>query len=87
VLEYICSELAADVSREDLTPDFPLIDNGVLDSISTFKLADFLKEEYRIAIEDADMTYQNLRSLAAITALVEARLAAEGRPAQAASAG
>jgi acyl carrier protein len=78
VREYICADLAADVGREDLTPDFPLIDNGVLDSISTYRLAGFLAERFHVAIEDADMTYRNLQSLEAITAMVEAKLHAAG---------
>jgi acyl carrier protein len=87
VREYICVDLAADVSREDLTPDFPLIDSGVLDSISTYKLAAFLAERFHVAIEDADMTYRNLQSLEAIASMVEAKLAAAGPAVRRASTG
>jgi len=82
VREYICVDLGADVNRDDLTPEFPLIDSGVLDSISTYKLAGFLAERFHVAIEDADMTYRNLQSLEAIASMVEARLAAAGPVAQ-----
>jgi acyl carrier protein len=78
VREYICVELGAEVSREELTSDYPLIDNGVLDSISTYKLAGFLQERYQVVIEDADMTYRNLRSLEAIASLVESKRSAGG---------
>lgn len=85
VRDYICVDLAAEVGRDELTPDYPLIDRGVLDSISTFQLIGFLKEHYDIEIDDVEMTYQNLRSLAAIAGMVEGKLAARGGVAQAAS--
>lgn len=85
VRDYICVDLSAEVGRDELTPDYPLIDNGVLDSISTFQLIGFLKEHYDIEIDDVEMTYQNLRSLAAIAGMVEVKLAARGGVAQPAS--
>jgi acyl carrier protein len=85
VREYICVDLAAEVGRDDLTPDYPLIDSGVLDSISTFQLFGFLREHYEIDIDDVEMTYQNLQNLAAIAGMVEAKLAARGGVAQPAS--
>ena len=74
VRDHICREFAPEVSPDVLTVDFPLIEGGVLDSISIFQLATFLSDHYRVAIDDADLTYQNLRSLAAIAAMVETKL-------------
>jgi acyl carrier protein len=79
VRDYICTELVEGVPPGALTDDFALIDSGVLDSIAIFQLAGFLEAEYRVAIEDADMTYENLRSLAAIAQLVEAKRSASAR--------
>jgi acyl carrier protein len=75
VRRYICEVLADDVEPQSLTPDLPLIDEGVLDSLTTFRLMAFLGEEYGIAIGDEELTYDNFQSLAAIARLVEDKLA------------
>jgi acyl carrier protein len=80
VRDYICRELAPEVDPGELADDTPLIDGGVLDSISIFQLMAFLEQEYRVPMRDEDLTYENLHSLAAITALVSERLPGQPAP-------
>lgn len=74
VRQYICEELADDVEPLALTPDLPLIDQGILDSLTSFRLMAFLVDEYGITIGDDELTYGNLQSLATITGLIERKL-------------
>ena len=47
-----------------------LLDEGVLDSLSTIKLVAALEERFRIVIQTKDFTHYNFNSVPAIAALV-----------------
>ena len=53
--------------------DTDLIATGSLDSLSVMELVAYLTDEFNIKIAAADITPANLRSVATLTALVEAR--------------
>jgi methoxymalonate biosynthesis acyl carrier protein len=71
IRRFIVEDLGAPLESTMLTPDFPLIDTGVVDSLGIFQLAAFIEAETGVAIQDADLTYENLRDLDSIAALVE----------------
>ena len=48
-----------------------LLDDGVLDSLSTMKLVAALEERFRIVIQTRDFTHYNFNSIPAIAALVD----------------
>jgi acyl carrier protein len=57
----------------DLTPDYGLIDNGVLDSLGIFRMVGFLEDDFGVEVEDDDLVPENFATLAAICALVETK--------------
>lgn len=56
---------------EALDRDVNLIDNGVLDSLSTLNLVSCLEKEYGIRIKSEDMTPENFGTVAQLAAMVE----------------
>lgn len=55
----------------ELTDDFPLIENRVIDSLGLFRIVDFLETEYGVRIPDDQLVPANFSSLQAIAELVQ----------------
>ncbi len=70
ILEFVRSLNGGNQSVEI---DTDLIATGSLDSLSVMELVAFLTDAFDIKIAAADITPANLRSVATLTALVEAR--------------
>lgn len=56
---------------EQLTDDFPLLENGVIDSLGLFRVVAFLESEYGVKIPDDRLVPDNFATLARIASLVE----------------
>jgi acyl carrier protein len=65
IVENMKSELPA-----NLTADYRLIDNGVLDSMAMFEVIAFIENSYGIEVEDADLSADNFETTRSIAALV-----------------
>jgi acyl carrier protein len=63
--------------RQDvqLLDDDPLLARGIIDSMGVMELIVFLEEEFGVAVGDADITEENLGSLAAIARYVASKQA------------
>ena len=57
-----------------------LVDSGVVDSTGMLELIAFLESEYDIALEENEVTPENLGTIARIAAFVERKTAAERKP-------
>jgi acyl carrier protein len=57
----------ADVTIE---PDTPLLELGIITSLSMMRLLSFIRERFEVEIPMSEMTGDNFRDLTAITALV-----------------
>lgn len=57
-----------------LTPDFPLVTSGVVDSYGLQELASFLETEFGVRVEDADLAGPDFETIGAISRYVAARL-------------
>lgn len=57
----------ADVKIE---PDTPLLELGIITSLSTMRLLSFIRERFEVEIPMNEMTGDNFRDLTAITELV-----------------
>jgi acyl carrier protein len=55
----------------DLTPDYPLLENRVIDSLGLFRTVAFLESEYGVKIPDTELVPANFASLEAIARLIE----------------
>ena len=73
VKSYIMEQFLRNANPDDLTPDTPLIEGGILDSLATVRLASYLEEHFGIDLQPYDVNEENLGSLEKISALVRSR--------------
>ncbi len=59
----------------EVSPDEPLIENGVLTSLQTVELVTFLEERFGIMVEDEEFDEENFGSVEAIATLVSGKTA------------
>lgn len=67
--------LVAEPERE-LTPDAPLLDDGILDSIQIMQLVSFVEEQAQVTVpldEIVPESFETARSIAAMVARIAAR--------------
>jgi acyl carrier protein len=57
-----------------IEPETNLFNAGVLDSMEVMEMIHFLETEFKIEIEPEEIAEENFRTVAAIAALVEAKL-------------
>jgi acyl carrier protein len=73
VRDFIVDELRWDGASHQLTDDYPLLDNRVIDSLGLFEIVQFLEAEYGIEIADDELVPENFATLSAIGKLVESK--------------
>ena len=76
VRAYILKTFLPGEDPSELTDDTPLITGGILDSISTLKLVNYLEDAFKITIEAHEAGVENLDSVGQITALITEKKAA-----------
>ena len=59
----------------EVSPEEPLIENGVLTSLQTVELVTFLEERFNILVEDEEFDEENFGSVEAIASLVASKTA------------
>jgi peptidyl carrier protein len=55
----------------ELTPDFPLLENRVIDSLGLFRIVGFIEDSYGVSIPDEKVVPANFQTLTTIAGLVE----------------
>ena len=58
---------------EELTDDYALLDEGVMDSLGILQMVTFLEDDLGVEVEDDDLVPENFASVAAIAQLVGVR--------------
>jgi acyl carrier protein len=71
--DYISRELVPDPALLPLANDTPLLDSGILDSLSLLRIVVFLEERFAITMGDADLLPENFASVNAICVFLRAR--------------
>jgi acyl carrier protein len=71
IRKFIIEELRWLGPPAQLTDDFPLLENGVIDSLGLFRIVDFLESEYGVEIDDSELVPSNFASVNAIVALAQ----------------
>lgn len=69
VREFV-QNLASAKGVASFTDQEALLENGILDSLSIFRLVSFLEDTFRVRIGDQEITSENLKSVKAIEQLV-----------------
>jgi acyl carrier protein len=67
---YILREFLAGEDPEQLTSSTPLITAGLLDSIATLQLVEFLEQEFSVSIDPAEADAEHLNTIERIAQLV-----------------
>ena len=73
VHQYILKEFLPGESPEELTEETPLITGGILDSISTLKLVNFLEDRFGVTVEAYEAGVDNLDSVRQIARLIASK--------------
>ena len=60
-------------SPEELSPDTPLLQSGILDSTGVLELVAHLEERYGIQVRDDDIVPENMNSIASLGRYVVSR--------------
>jgi len=69
------SEMDRSTTSRELDESLPLLDHGVLDSLSIYRLVTFLESRFGIQVLDEDLVPDNFVTLSSITQYVERRVA------------
>jgi acyl carrier protein len=69
VREFV-QTLASTKGVASFTDQEALLESGILDSLSIFRLVSFLEDTFRVRIGDQEITNENLKSVEAIEQLV-----------------
>jgi acyl carrier protein len=75
--DYISREFVQDPALLPLGNETPLLETGVLDSLSLLRLVLFVQERFGIVVDDVDLVPENFASVDAICAYLRSR-AGEG---------
>lgn len=73
VREYISRELVRDASVLPLENSTPLLDSGILDSLSLLRLVTFIQDQFGIVMDDLDVVPEHFADVNAICAYLQSR--------------
>nr|VFJ52911.1 MAG: clorobiocin biosynthesis protein CloN5 [Candidatus Kentron sp. FW]VFJ54467.1 MAG: clorobiocin biosynthesis protein CloN5 [Candidatus Kentron sp. FW] len=71
IKEYITEAFLYDRQDVSLTNDFPLFEQGIIDSMGLFRLISFLEEKFGFAVKPEEILIESFSSVDTITTLVE----------------
>jgi acyl carrier protein len=71
--QYILSEVLPGEKASNLQDDTPLRTSGILDSVSTLKVVNFVEEHYGIMVEAYEASVENFNSIDCIAAFVQSK--------------
>jgi acyl carrier protein len=74
---FILDELARRKGITVFSDDESLTENGVVDSLGTFRLVTFLESNFNVRIADEDIVHENFRSVSEIERFVNSKLNAK----------
>lgn len=73
--EFLVKDVLYDRDVKDLKPEDPLIERGLLDSLSILRTVTFCEERFGITVPDDEVLPDHFESIRAIAALVDRRRA------------
>ena len=76
IKQFILDQFLPGENPEALMGDTPLITGGILDSLATLRLVEYLEKEFEIQIEAYEADVDNFNSLDQINRFVDEKLAA-----------
>lgn len=80
IKQYITENFLYDDPDFELTDDFPLFEERVIDSMGIFRLVSFMNEEFGVVVQPDEIVIENFGTIADMTKLVEAHLQGDSEP-------
>ena len=74
VRQFVIENFVFENDNDDFSNDDSFFDTGLLDSMGVLTLVEFVREKYRISIEDDELLPENWDSVNRIATFVQARL-------------
>jgi len=75
IRQFIIDTFSVDGQDGALTPDMPLIESGIMDSMGVVEVVEFLEDEFDIEIDDEEIVPENMNSIGGLAQFVEAKQA------------
>lgn len=75
---FIVDELRWQGDPALLDDDFPLLEQGVLDSMGIYRLVAFIESSWDVAVEDHELVADNFSTLRSISSLLAGKRAKPG---------
>ncbi len=79
VRDHIVKEFLYDKPATVLDNRFPLVQEGVVDSLGIFRLVGFIESTFGISVVPEDVIVENFATVEAITSFITGRLSARSR--------
>ncbi len=74
VINYITTEFLGGSTEDDFDQNVLLISSGILDSVSTLQLVDFLEKQYNIEFSPHEVDQDNLNTVDLISDFVLSKI-------------
>ncbi len=74
VREFIVTELLSGQDGAELTDDFSLIDNAILDSMAALRMFAFLEERFGVEVGPDDFSVQHMNTISNIASFIASKL-------------
>jgi len=71
IISLICTDIAVDLSAEDITGQSSLFDDLSFDSIKIIELLTKLEQEFEIELDDEDLDFQVFATVKSLTTFVD----------------
>lgn len=74
VTQFIMSDVASVPPEIPPAPDFPIIENGLVDSLGLFKVIAFAEEQFEVRIAPEEIVFENFSTINAISNLIRGKI-------------
>lgn len=74
VRDFVFDELNFRGSKNELSDDYSLLENEVVDSMGLFHLVGFLEKKFDVIIPDEDLIPEHFGTIGGIAALINSKL-------------
>ena len=71
--DFILKELAWDRSIDKLSDNYPLLDDGIVDSLGMLKLLEFIESRFAVELSDDDLVPENFENIDCMVQIIEKR--------------
>jgi acyl carrier protein len=70
LINYLVTEVAADLGKNSLAPEEDLLEQGIIDSMGIMSLISFMEEKFAIIIEEQEIVPEHFQTVSAMASFV-----------------